>query len=138
MQNYINYLKMSEFYISEKIYSEKQLRDYEVKLDFNFTSTYKRFMKEVGSGYFSGDYNVMLPNGTSIQNFYPLKLIVELTRDFHKNEIPEESIPFGADNTGNIYCFRKEVDGVFFVDHGFNSVDKISEDFQSFLSLIKP
>lgn len=133
-----NFFINSSEYVSEARYSENQLSDIEIKLNYSFDNLYKRFLKEVGSGYFSGDYKVILPNGTSIQNFYPLKLIVDLTLQSKNKEIPEGFIPFGADNTGNLFCFTKEDEGVFFVDHGFDSVDKIFEDFQSFLSQIKP
>jgi len=134
----IDSFKKKSEYVSLKKYSDIEIKQAEQMLNFKFPPFYKAFIKEVGSGYFSNKYNFTLPNGTSIQSFYSLNTIQNLVEDYSKNEIPEYLIPFGSDNSGSLFCFKRNDEAIYFLDHSFNTVDEISNDFESLLQLIKP
>lgn len=132
----IESFKSSNTYNTQTRYSNEDLDKLEEKLGYKLDDLYKQFMSEVGAGYFSIDYNVELPVGVIFESFYPLEVIERLFESYKENEIPEGYIPFGADNAGNLFCFKKNKDKIFFVDHNFDSISEVAKDFKSFLKLI--
>jgi len=134
----IESFKNTSAYISLKKHSVSEIEGLEKKLNYKFPPLYKAFLQEIGSGYFSIEYNCTLPNGASLQTFYSLNTIQKLTEDYSMNEIPKNYIPFGADNSGSLFCFRNNNETIYYLDNSFHTVDEISKDFESLLQLIKP
>lgn len=123
-------------YISTKKYSIVDIESLEANIDYNFNPTYRHFLQKFGTGYFSIDYDVELPNGSSIDCFYTLETVYRLVSEYQKNDIPKDYIPFGTDSGGSLFCFKRGTDTIYYVDNTFNSIDVISKDFEKFLSLI--
>ena len=125
-------------YVSLKKHSESEFDTAEKNLGYKFPSLHKNLLQQIGSGYFTMQYNVTLPNGISLQSFYSLRTIQNLAEDYLANEIPENYIPFGADNSGNLFCFRKNRETIYFLDHSFHTLDEISKNFETLIKLIQP
>jgi len=125
-----------DFYISTKKYSKFDIEHVEANIDYKFNSIYIQFLQKFGTGYFSIDYDLELPNGSSIDSFYTLETVQRITREYQKNDIPKDYIPFGTDGGGSLFCFKRGTDTIYYVDYSFHSIDVISKDFENFLSLI--
>lgn len=125
-----------DFYKSKKKYSNVEINSHEMNMDYKFNSTYRLFLQKYGSGYFSSDYDIELPNGSSIDSFYTLETVHRLVREYQKNDIPKDYIPFGTDGGGSLFCFKRGTGTIYYVDNTFHSIDVISTDFKKFLSLI--
>jgi len=123
-------------YIITKKYSIDDIRSIETDINYKFNATYRHFLQKFGSGYFSIDYDIELPNGSSIDSFYTLETLRRLVIEYQENDIPKDYIPFATDGGGSFFCFKRRSEAIYYVDNSFHSIDFISKNFEKFLSLI--
>ena len=129
-------LKINKNYCAKQRASELEVENVEKELEFIFPKLYKELLNEIGVGFFSTEYEKLLPTDTVFESFYLLETVVRLYKHNKENEIPSYFIPFGSDNIANLVCFFKFDEKIYFIDKEKQTPKIIADNFEQFLLLI--
>ena len=117
------------------IASKEIINEFERNFNYKFPDDYK----ECAINYNGGRPKVKVFDTTTTKE-REIKSLLSFNRDdpetiWNVNENSKESyIVFATDSSGNLICFNKSDNTIIFVDHETRSVEKVSDDFTSFIN----
>ncbi|MDC7675057.1 SMI1/KNR4 family protein [Asticcacaulis machinosus] len=130
-------LWMTEDYPPEKI-DKAVLLEAASDLRFNFPPEYEAVVTEVGLLSATGDLlEAALQKDTDfpvVSDFFKPADIISTTKNWQSIGLPNDLIAFASDDLGNLFCFRRDGrSGVWFYNHDFDEVSKVSASFGAWL-----
>jgi hypothetical protein len=129
--------------------SDNIINDFEKEINYTFPDDFKEFVKTYNGGRPSHKvFNTKVTKDRVLNNMLSFNKedkcsIWEINdwngrmRDWNTNGEMENYIAFAMDAFGNLICFDKTTDKIFFVDHEDLSVEFISNTFTVFLKRLR-
>ena len=68
-----------------------------------------------------------------VQEFKVPRSIIETTQAWREMGLPLNCVAFANDCAGNLFCFRKGSDSVWFWDHDFAEIEQVASDFDTWI-----
>ncbi len=136
---------IKEFHYGEpEKFSLDEIHQIEIELNTVLPQSYIDFMTEYGEAYAPSLLSLIVEEDSELhdlQNITTIKDTIEGTKMYWSGGMPDDLIGFGNDSMGNMFCFKKYVQKserpndlpVYFFDHDFVKVIKISDSFDSWL-----
>jgi cell wall assembly regulator SMI1 len=104
---------------------------------------YKEFLQKFGDLWTPDILELVVEKYLSlndVQDFWDTERIIEDKTNEWTSVLSVDLIPFASDSMGNIYAFKtedlkkqKQTADIYFYDHDFDTVDKISNGFTEWL-----
>ena len=136
---------IKEFHYGEpEKFSLDEIHQIEIELNTVLPQSYIDFMTEYGEAYAPSLLTLIVEEDSELhdlQNITTIKDTIEGTKMYWSGGMPDDLIGFGNDSMGNMFCFKKYDQKserpndlpVYFFDHDFVKVIKISDSFDSWL-----
>ncbi len=136
---------IKEFHYGEpEKFSLDEIHQIEIELNTVLPQSYIDFMTEYGEAYAPSLLSLIVEEDSELhdlQNITTIKDTIEGTKMYWSGGMPDDLIGFGNDSMGNMFCFKKYDQKserpndlpVYFFDHDFVKVSKISNSFDSWL-----
>jgi hypothetical protein len=105
---------------------------------------YKTFLLNFGNIWTPGILNLVIDNELDINDvsqFWAIDKIIYDKQNEWTSHVSPEIIPFASDCSGNIFAFLRhdlrfqtETADIYFYDHDFDTVEKISHSFKDWIN----
>lgn len=121
-----------------------EIRQIEIELNTVLPQSYIEFLSNYGEAYAPSLLDLVVDEDSELhdlQNITSVKKTIEATKLYWSGGMPDDLIGLGNDSMGNMFCFKK-IDRaserpddlpVWFFDHDFAEVSRISNSFDSWL-----
>jgi len=124
--------------------SESDIQNLESEFGITLPKDYKMFIKEFGNVWTPEILDIIVDNEielNDVQNFWDIESISYDKKNEWTSQIATDLIPFASDSMGNIFGFltadlktKRESNPVYFFDHDFDTVEKISDSFTEWVN----
>lgn len=122
-----------------KLSSQADIDKLEKEFNIHLPTDYKTFLLTCGNLWTPDILTIVVDNDLDahdVQDFWEVEAIIEDKKNDWTAQISTDLIPFGSDSMGNIFAFltadlkkSRPTADVYFFDHDFDSVEKISDSF---------
>lgn len=124
--------------------SELDIEKLESELNVILPKEYKKFIRNFGDLWTPGILDLIVDEEldlNDIQNFWKVEKIIFDKKNEWTSQIKPDLILFGSDCMGSIFGFlssvlkeNKESCAVYFFDHDFDTVEKVSDSFSDWIN----
>jgi cell wall assembly regulator SMI1 len=123
--------------------SQSDIKSIENNFNIFLPTDYKDFFQKFGDIWTPDILDIIVDNDLSIndvQQFWDAERIIEDKKSEWTSKLSDDIIPFASDSMGNIFAFKtddlrqqNQTADIYFFDHDFDTVDKISNSFTKWL-----
>ena len=68
-----------------------------------------------------------------VSDFFSADQIIETTQGWRRIGLPQSTIAFASDASGNLFCFDTEDPGIWFFDHDFDTLEVVASTFSEWI-----
>ena len=124
--------------------SESDIQKLESEFGITLPKDYKTLIAELGNMWTPDILDIIVDNQlelNDVQDFWDIESITYDKKNEWTSQISTDLIPFASDSMGNIFGFlstdlttENETISVYFFDHDFDTVEKISDSFTEWIN----
>lgn len=126
-----------------KLATQTEIELLEKEFSIHLPADYKNFITTYGNIWTPDILDIVVDNQldmNDVQEFWEIEKIVEDKKSEWTSQLQTDIIPFASDCMGNIFGFLtadlkvlRETADIYFFDHDFDTVDKISDSFTDWM-----
>lgn len=127
-----------------KLATQTEIELLEKEFSIHLPADYKNFITTFGNIWTPDILDIVVDNQldmNDVQEFWEIERIIDDKKNEWTSQLQTDIIPFASDCMGNIFGFLtadlkvvRQTADIYFFDHDFDTVDKISDSFTDWMS----